>query len=173
MGKTPLLKDRLHIWASGITMHPLMFFIIPGFNSSHPAELSLKLDIILITSSSFTGITQKHSYVVCWMKFRGSLFDFGIAHDRLELSYMYVWSATFCQFHFHTLCHEMSPLFVLVKGHVIYLLTYFIYVFLPVAWRNINFPIYNVNFIRIMPYTEVLSPQIIFLSGISQNEHHL
>ena len=84
MGKTPLLKDRLHIWASGIAMHPLMFLMIPGFNSSHPAELSLKLDIIFTTSSSLTGITQKHSYVVCWMKFRGSLFDSGIALDRLE-----------------------------------------------------------------------------------------
>ena len=84
MGKTPLLKDRLHIWASGIAMHPLIFFMIPGFNSSHPAELSLQLDIIFTISSSFTGITQKHSYVVCWMKFRGSLFDLGIALDRLE-----------------------------------------------------------------------------------------
>ena len=84
MGKIPLWKDKLHIWVSGIAMHRLMFFIIPGFKSSHPAELSLKLEMTLTTSSSVTDIKQKHSYDVCWTKSRGSLCDFGIAPDRLE-----------------------------------------------------------------------------------------
>ena len=83
-GKIPRLKDKLHIWVSGIVMQSIMFFIMPGFNSSHPAELSLKLEIIFTTSSLFTGIRQRHSLTVCWIKFRGSFWDFGIALDRFE-----------------------------------------------------------------------------------------
>ena len=83
-GKIPRLKDKLHIWVSGIVMQSLMFFIMPGFISSHPAELSLNLEIFFTTSLLFTGIRQRHSLTVCWIKFRGSFWDFGIALDRFE-----------------------------------------------------------------------------------------
>ena len=60
-----------------------------------------------------------------------------------------------CQFHFHTLSHEISPLFVLVKGHEMYLLTYLIYVYFPVVWRNINFPIYHCHHSCVMSFDYV------------------
>ena len=54
-GNIPVTKDKLQMWESGEAIEFRTDLTTVGFNSSQPAALSLKLDMILSTSSSVTG----------------------------------------------------------------------------------------------------------------------
>ena len=48
------MNDLLHIWVNGVLILSFIFFIMSGFSSSHPGELSLQLRMIFKTSLSET-----------------------------------------------------------------------------------------------------------------------
>ena len=77
-GNTPVVNDGLQICLSGDLIQLRTDFTTIDFSSSHPAELSRKVKMILSISSSVTGSRYNIFTISCFRQSLGILEDWGM-----------------------------------------------------------------------------------------------